>query len=35
MCTHMFGLDNVLDTLTTVRVQGQHNAIHCWVDPWQ
>ena len=35
MCTHMFGLDNVLDALTTVGGQGQPNAIHCCVDPWQ
>jgi threonine dehydrogenase-like Zn-dependent dehydrogenase len=35
MCTHMFGLDNVLDALTTVGGEGERNAIHCCVDPWQ
>jgi threonine dehydrogenase-like Zn-dependent dehydrogenase len=35
MCTHMFGLNNVLDALNTVGGEGQPNAIHCCVDPWQ
>jgi threonine dehydrogenase-like Zn-dependent dehydrogenase len=35
MCTHTFGLNHVEDALRTVGGEGERDAIHCCVDPWQ
>lgn len=34
MCTHTFGLNNVGNALHTVGGEGERDAIHCCVDPW-
>jgi threonine dehydrogenase-like Zn-dependent dehydrogenase len=35
MCTHTFGLNHVENALHTVGGEGERDAIHCCVDPWQ
>ena len=34
MCSHMFGLEQLENALSTVGGEGELNAIHCCVDPW-
>jgi threonine dehydrogenase-like Zn-dependent dehydrogenase len=34
MCTHTFTLDQLETALRTVGGEGEPNAIHCCVDPW-
>lgn len=34
MCSHMFGLEQLENALSTVGGEGEPNAIHCCVDPW-
>ena len=34
LCTHKFGLSEVNAALLTVGGQGEKNAIHCCIDPW-